>query len=124
MVLRPLCDTVNIWARVSPWHKELIVHTLNHYGSVTLMCGDGTNDVGALKQAHVGISIVNAPRAPTAKKRSQEPSLGDAEIVQFGDASIASPFTARRASPAVSLDIVRQGLFDQAPCCPFSDARP
>jgi cation-transporting ATPase 13A1 len=59
--LRALCPQVTIFARVSPAQKEAIVLALNAAGLYTLMCGDGTNDVGALKTAHVGVSIVNSP---------------------------------------------------------------
>lgn len=41
--------------------QEHIIIAMNRLGMIAVMCGDGTNDVGALKRAHVGISIVKHP---------------------------------------------------------------
>ncbi|KAJ6744509.1 CATION-TRANSPORTING ATPASE-RELATED [Salix purpurea] len=168
---------VKVFARVAPEQKELILTTFKTVGRITLMCGDGTNDVGALKQAHVGVALLNAvPPTQSGNTSSETPKDGalklskskkakpeasnvngesssrgkavsrsdsasqsagnrhqtaaemqrqrlkklmeemneegdgrSAPIVKLGDASMASPFTAKHASVAPTTDIIRQG---------------
>jgi H+-transporting ATPase len=53
----PSTDEFSVFARVVPEEKYRLVQALQRRGHVVGMCGDGTNDAPALKQAQMGIAV-------------------------------------------------------------------
>jgi Mg2+-importing ATPase len=53
-------DTTDVFARLSPSHKQRVVQALKNKRHVVGFMGDGINDAPALRAADVGISVDNA----------------------------------------------------------------
>src|SRR5207344_3004163 len=53
-------EEVNVFARLSPAHKQRIVKALQEKGHTVGFMGDGINDAPALHAADVGVSVDNA----------------------------------------------------------------
>lgn len=80
-----LAPAIRVYGRCTPFTKVSVVSTFVEHGFITLMAGDGGNDCGALKTAHVGVA------------------LSDAE------ASIVSPFTSLDKTITSVVEILKEG---------------
>ncbi|KNB45779.1 putative cation-transporting ATPase [Blastocystis sp. subtype 4] len=69
-ILAFLTPFITVFARMSPQQKGDVIRVTKENGEFCLMCGDGTNDVAALKQAHCGVSIMS--NAELEEKMAQE----------------------------------------------------
>ena len=126
-----------VFARADPETKSSVVKAFKSAGEVVLMCGDGANDVLALKTADVGVALLtgfnllnadssgfSGPQNGTAtsaehakagqrkgvgvvKKKEGDEDEDDESDVKIGDASAAAPFTARRPSIYSVVGLIR-----------------
>mmetsp|Transcript_29272 Transcript_29272/g.64753 ORF Transcript_29272/g.64753 Transcript_29272/m.64753 type:complete len:705 (-) Transcript_29272:814-2928(-) len=94
--LLPAClQCASVFARMSPDNKRDLMELLGdgidvidgcpHLGLHVGFCGDGANDCGALKAAHVGVSLCEA------------------------EASVAAPMTSKQQSIASMVKVVSEG---------------
>jgi magnesium-transporting ATPase (P-type) len=80
-----LAPFIRVFGRCSPQDKVSVVDTFTDLGLTTMMCGDGGNDCGALKAAHIGLALSD------------------------GDASLVAPFTSLRKDIADVLTVLKEG---------------
>ena len=101
---------IKLFCRVSQIQKVEIIKDLTKGGNYSSMCGDGSNDVGALNLATIGVAMLNIKENKIQKK---EPfnllSFDNNTTLENLDAAAFAPFTSKGDSIKCVKNILVQG---------------
>ncbi|XP_015991833.2 probable cation-transporting ATPase 13A4 isoform X2 [Rousettus aegyptiacus] len=82
-----------IFARMSPGQKSSLVEEFQKLDYFVGMCGDGANDCGALKMAHVGISLSEHEASVASPFTSKTPNIECVpHLIKEGRAALVTSF--------------------------------
>uniref|UniRef100_A0A9J2P2L3 Cation-transporting P-type ATPase N-terminal domain-containing protein n=1 Tax=Ascaris lumbricoides TaxID=6252 RepID=A0A9J2P2L3_ASCLU len=92
-LIEKLVTVCDVYARMSPDQKQLLVNKLQEVDYTVAMCGDGANDCAALKAAHAGISLSEAEASIAAPFTSKIPNIRCVPIIiREGRAALVTSF--------------------------------
>ncbi|VDM39206.1 unnamed protein product [Toxocara canis] len=92
-LVEKLVTVCDVYARMSPDQKQLLVNKLQEVDYTVAMCGDGANDCAALKAAHAGISLSEAEASIAAPFTSKIPDIRCVPmIIREGRAALVTSF--------------------------------
>nr|XP_033814173.1 probable cation-transporting ATPase 13A4 isoform X2 [Geotrypetes seraphini] len=82
-----------IFARMSPNQKSNLIEEFQKLNYYVAMCGDGANDCGALKVAHIGISLSEQEASVASPFISKTPNIECvSRLVKEGRAALVTSF--------------------------------
>ncbi|KAJ3119934.1 hypothetical protein HK100_000103 [Physocladia obscura] len=96
-----------VFARMKPDQKTWIIERMMKLGKFVGMCGDGANDSGALKAAHVGLALSDSEASIVAPFTSAGKRVADAlKLLREGRCSLDVSFTFMFMYPVIQLATV------------------
>lgn len=92
-VFENLLPHIRVFARVNPAQKIAVVEEWIHKDFIVAMCGDGGNDCGALRGAHVGLALSDSEASVVSPFTSVEKTvMSMVDLLLEGRAGLASAF--------------------------------
>lgn len=101
---------IKLFCRVTHIQKNNIIKDLIKCGKNPSMCGDGSNDVGALKLATIGVTLLNVKENKMQKKQPFNFLFFDDDAtIKNWDATTVASFTSKSDSIKCIKNIIVQG---------------
>jgi cation-transporting ATPase 13A3/4/5 len=88
-----IADYIRVFGRCTPNNKADIITAFVDKGHICCMAGDGGNDCGALKTAHVGVALSDAEASTVSPFTSLDKNITSVvEVLKEGRCALASAF--------------------------------